>query len=353
MAAQARISSPRDRDGITELMRRAFGPGLSPAFLNPDFQRWKYWDEHPFAAGGRSYVLDGKQRVVGHACRWPMRLLTTEGSFDAFHLIDWAADSSHAGAGLQVLRDSCEGSAAMFSMGGSPTTRRMLPALGQHLRRRANPAQAMSYQVAGKVYFLNRPLKAIAPALQESPLGWRTPLRVAKNAVLSVLPTPRLPEGYSFVPVSLADIPEELWPRPSSNMAVSARTPELLRHFEACPALLHPMYFVVRRNSSPIAYFFLVQMGDQVRLADYGPAGLDEPAAQVVGAAAQLAAKQNYPGASRIVTVASEPAVRSGLLQAGFRQSYEEEIRGLIGDPALIPVKQYRLTYLDLDALCL
>lgn len=353
MAAQARISSPRDRDGITELMRRSFGPEISAAFLDPGFQRWKYWDKHPLAASGRSYVLDGREGIVGHACRWPMRLLTTGGSFDAFHLIDWAADSSHAGAGLQVLRDSCENSAAMFSMGGSPTTRRMLPALGQHLRRRANPAQAMSYQVAGKVHFLNRPLKAIAPALQESPLGWRTPLRVAKNAWLLALPSPQLPHSYSFASVSLTDIPEELWPRPSSNLAVSARTPELLRHFETCPALQHPMYFVVIRNSTPIAYFFLVQIGDQVRLADYGPAGLDEPAAQVVGAAAQLAAKQNYRGVSRIVTVASESAVRSGLLESGFRQSYEEEIRGLIADPALLPVKQYRLTYLDLDALCL
>ena len=351
MAVQARISSPRDRDGITELMHRAFGSDLTDIFIDPRLQQWKYWDVHPFAASGRSYVLDGKERIVGHACRWPMRLLTTEGAFDAFHLIDWAADSSHAGAGLQVLRDSCEHSAAMFSIGGSPTTRRVLPALGQNLRRRTNPKEAMSYQLGGTTYFLSRPLKVLAPALQEAPLGWRTPARIVKNAMYSVLPIPRLPAGYSFAPVSLTDITEELWPRPTVDMAVSARPVELFRHFANCPVLRKPMYFVVIRGASPIAYFFLVQVGEQVRLADYGPAGLDESAAHVLGTAAQLAARRNYQGVRRISTVTSERPVRAGLLQSGFLQSYTEEIRGLIADPALLPVKEYRLTYLDLDAL--
>jgi hypothetical protein len=113
------------------------------------------------------------------------------------------------------------------------------------------------------------------------------------------------------------------------------------------------MAFVVTHSSGPVAYFVLVLAGEQVRLADYGPAGLESPVAKLIGTAAQLAAKQHYPGALRIAVVASELGVRSGLLESGFRQSYEEEIRGLIADPALISVKQYRLTYLDLDALCL
>ncbi len=113
------------------------------------------------------------------------------------------------------------------------------------------------------------------------------------------------------------------------------------------------MYFIVTRNDKPIAYLFLVLAGRQVRLADYGPAGLDSQTAKLIGIAAQFAAKQHYPDALRIAAVTSEPVVLSGLLDAGLRSSYEEEIRGLIVDPALVPVKQYRLTYLDLDALCL
>ncbi len=113
------------------------------------------------------------------------------------------------------------------------------------------------------------------------------------------------------------------------------------------------MVFVLTRNSSPVAYFFLVLAGSQVRLADYGPAGLESSIAKLIGIAAQLAAKQHYSDALRIAAATSETAVRSGLVDSGFRRSYEEEIRGLIVDPALNPIQQYRLTYLDCDALCL
>ena len=353
MAVQARISSPDDRDGITELMHRAFGPDISSTAIDPGFQRWKYWDAHPFAATGRSLVLDGRERIVGHACRWPMRIVTPAGALDAFHLIDWAADSSHAGAGLQVLLDSCEDSAALFSIGGSAVTRRMLPALGQHLRRRPNPAEQLAYQVAGKVYFLSRPLQAVSAALRESPLDWKTPARIARNALYAGSAGAKLPEGVSFEAISPTDIPPGLWPQPDSNFAVSARSPELLQHFASCPVLQRPMCFILSRNGNPIAYFFLVLAGAQVRLADYGPAGLEPQAAGMLGTAAQIAAKRHYSEALRIAAATSEPDIQAGLIDAGFRNSYEEEIRGLIANPALIPVKQYRLTYLDLDALCL
>ncbi len=353
MALQARISLPHDRDGITELMHKAFGSELSPASVDPGFQQWKYWDAHPFAVSGRSYVLDGKERIVGNACRWPLRIVTTAGTFDAFHLIDWAADSSHAGSGLQVLRDSCDNSAALFSIGGSPLTLRMLPALGQHLRRQRSRASAMSYQVMGKVHFLSRPLKPIAAAFRESPLELRTPARLAKNVLYAAVTSAKLPSGVSFRPVSPAEIPAHLWPQPTSDFATTARNPELLQHFANCPVLKQPMCFVITRDGTPIAYFFMVRAGGQVRIADYGPAGLNSNTAKLLGIAAQLAARQHYPDVLRIAVATSEPAVQAGLTDSGLLNTYQEEIRGLIADPGLSAVKQYRLTYLDLDALCL
>lgn len=353
MAVQARISSPDDREGITELMHRAFGAELAPASVDPAFQQWKYWEGHPLSGDRRSYILNGKDRIVGHACRWPMRILTTTGAFDAFHLIDWAADSSHAGAGLQVLRDSSEGSAAVFSIGGSPVTRRVLPALGEHLRRRSKEPGASSYQVAGTMYFLSRPLKPVTAALSDSPLGWKTPARIARNAMYSVRPSTRLPLGVTFEPVRPAAIPPELWPQATPQYSVSSRSPELLLHFWNCPVLQRHMCFVLKRMNRPIGYFFLVLAGNQVRLADYGPAGLDSYHARLIGIAAQRAAKRYYPDAVRISVATSEITGRSGFADSGFRNTYHEEIRGLVVDPALMPVKQYRLTYLDLDALCL
>lgn len=353
MAVRARISSPEDREGITKLMQRALGLDEHAVTIDPDFQNWKYWGQHPLTDAGRSYVLDGKERIVGHGCRWPMRVLTLDGSYDAFHLIDWAADSNHAGAGLQVLRDTCEHSAALFSIGGSPTTRRILPALGEHLRRRANGEQAPSYRVAGQVYFLSRPLKPAAAALQESPFGLKTPLRMLRNAYRAASPAVRLTAGYGFNQVRGEEIPEQLWPAPTAELAVGARNPQLLQHFASCPVLKQTMSFVLTRQGTPVAYFFLVLAGKHVRLADYGPASLDEAIAENLGIAAQLAAKKHYPEALRISAVTSEARVRAGWLRSGLRQSYEEETRALTVAPALSSVSQCRITYLDCDALCL
>jgi hypothetical protein len=353
MATHARISSPEDREGITDLMQRALDLDSHAVTLDPGFQKWKYWEPHPLTGAARSYVLDGKERIVGHGCRWPMRILTADGCYDAFHFIDWAADSSHAGAGLQVLRDTCENTAALFSIGGSPTTRRILPALGEHMRRRADGETAPSYRVAGRVHFLSRPLKPMASTFEDNPFEWRTPGRVLRNIYRAALPSIWVSPPYSFTEVKPEEIPQELWPKASSGIAVSARNPELLQHFAGCPVLKQPMSFVLARQGTPVAYFFLVLVGKHVRLADFGPANLDEEVAQQLAAAAQLAAKQLYPQAIRLSAVTSEAKVLAGWLRSGFRQSYEEEIRALVVEPALRVIPQYRLTYLDCDALCL
>ena len=353
MPVQARISSPADRDDIADLMRRALGLDDRAVAIDPGFQRWKYWDPHPLSKAGRSYVLIAKERVVAHGCRWPMRILTTAGAFDAFHLIDWAADSTHAGAGLQVLRDACEHSAALFSIGGSSATRRILPALGDHLRRRPTPGPALTYRVAGEVYFLSRPLRALSSAMRQAPPDWKTPARIVRSVYRAVLPLVRLPASYSFGQISPQDIPRELWPLPGPNGAITERTPELLRHFEQCPALGQPMSFVLTQHGQAMAYFFLVLARSEARVADYGPARMGEHTAEAMGMAVQLAAKRHYPDALRISIATSEAHELVGLLRSGFRQSHKEEIRALVADPALKPVTHYRLTYLDLDALSL
>ncbi len=353
MAAQSRISSPEDQEGITCLMKTAFGLPDGAAAIDPQFQHWKYWAEHPLAGYGRSYVLNGHEKIVAHGCRWPMRIVTTSGEYDAFHLIDWAADSSYAGAGLKVLRESCDNAAALFSIGGSHMTRKILPALGELLRRRTGRTEPLSYHVAGQVYFLDRPLQPIAAALHDSPLDWKTPARIARNLHLSSTPAMRLPNEYSFSQVSPEEMPPHLWPRPTSDFAVTLRTGELLKHFEHCPILQQPMCFFLSRQQTPVAYFFLAQVGNHVRLADYGPAGMDEAAGEIMGLAAQIAAKQYFPHATRISAATSESPVRDGLVRAGLRNSYDEEIRALVVEEALNPVSHYRLTYLDCDALCL
>jgi len=353
MPAQARISSPDDRDKITALMQRALSLKAGDITIEPAFQQWKYWSHHPFTAAGRSYVLDGQGSVIAHGCRWPMRILTAAAGCDGFHLIDWAAETGHAGAGLQVLRDMCANSAALFSIGGSPATQRMLPTIGELLRRRAKNEAAPVYRVAGPMYFMSRPLKPFAAALEEEAALWKTAGRIVRNTYRAAWPTLQLPGEYSFQQITPAEIAEHLWPHPASESAVTARTAELLQHFANCPVLRQPMYFVLNKAGRACAYFFLVLAGQQVRVADFGPGNLDQSTSHALAMATQLAAKRHYPKAVRISTATSEMSARDGFLAAGFRLSYQEEIRALLVDPALQNFRNCRLTYLDLDALCL
>lgn len=347
-----RLSSPEDCEGIKNLMRRVLALDEHAVAIQPAFLRWKYWDPHPLTSAGRSYVVEGQNGIVAHGCRWPMQILTTSACYDAFHLIDWAGDSSHAGAGLQVLRDTCEKSAALFSIGGSPTTRKILPALGEHFRRRDEAGRAPSYRVVGHMYFLNRPLKPIAAATHEGPLDWKTPARALRNLARAASPALRLSEGYSFKQVTPLEIPESLWLNLTPEVAVTARDSRLLEHFAHCPVLRQPMAFVLSHGNTAVAYFFLVLAGRQVRVADYGPANLNADVSQNLSVAAQIVAKRCYPDALRISAATSEQTVRSGWLHSGLRQSYEEEIRALVVEPMLNNMPQFRLTYLDCDALC-
>src|SRR5262249_39205275 len=143
--------------------------------------------------------------------------------------------------------------------------------------------QSLSYQVAGRVYFLSRPLKGLATALHESSIDWKTPARAARNALYSALPAPHLPAGYEFTQVAATDIPHQLWPRPTAEVAVTARTAGLMQHFASCPVLRQPMFFLLSREGKALAYFFLAAAGNQVRVADYGPAWLDDSNAKALG----------------------------------------------------------------------
>jgi hypothetical protein len=101
----------------------------------------------------------------------------------------------------------------------------------------------------------------------------------------------------------------------------------------------------------PIAYVFLIQVGEQVRLADYGPAGLDENSSMVLGIGVRDFAKSSFPTATSIMIATSETAVSAGISRAGFRLRREEPIRVLKTEKALENIHSFRLTLLDWDAL--
>jgi hypothetical protein len=348
MSAQARLSSPPERQAITDLLQEAIGTPNDSIAIEPRFQFWKYWGPHPLEPGYRSYVVNGQDSIAAHGCVWPISLRGTAETFKAIFLIDWAARNNAQGAGLQLLSDCTENADAAFFIGGTAYTRKVIPAYGAYLSRRTGA----TYGNAGHLFFLSRPLKPFSPVLSSSGLDWKTPARAGRNLMRFYWPRTILPNGYSFSEVAASDIPDKLWPLPTSD-PVSARTPELLRHFQECPAFNNAKVFLLEQGGAAIAYFFLAERGNEVRLADYGPAGMDSNRSKLLGIAAQQAARKSFPAAEWIVTATSEASVRDGFCSSGFRQTGQEEIRVITTKASLRDVTNYRLSYLDLDIVCL
>lgn len=334
-----RTSSLSDREPLTRLLKEALNLTDDAVSISASFQKWKYWDAHPHVEGSRSHILESDGNIAAHGCIWPVPLRTPFGPLPAFHLIDWAARTDVPGVGMQVLRRCCGDMAAAFSIGGTAITRKILPAFG--------------YRPQNTMTFFQRPLRLFQPALRESALDWKMPARVGRNLAWSLFPHVPLAPGWGLSPLDVKEIPESLWPEASADQAVSLRSSQLLEHVQRCPLVRQSACFSLRKGTQPVAYLFLVQVGDQVRLADYGPANLDEETASILGVAAQKAARSSFPSATTAVAATSEPSVRAGFLRSGFRISREEEIRALKLNKILNPIKQFRLTLLDWDALCL
>jgi hypothetical protein len=102
-----------------------------------------------------------------------------------------------------------------------------------------------------------------------------------------------------------------------------------------------------------MAYLFLIQVGKELRLADYGPAGLDEQTGMMIGQAAQQLAKSLFPSATEFMAATSETDVFAGLLRAGLCIRREEPIQVLKTGTELEQIDCFRLTLLDWDLLCL
>ena len=334
-----RLSTPDDSVAIVSLMRSAFSLNENIPAFESLFLRWKYWGPHPLEAESRGRVIESEGSVVGHGCVWPIGLQLPEENVPAFHLIDWAADRNTPGAGMQAFRQTAAGRAAAFSIGGTQMTRKILPAFG--------------FKPLNTMYFLWRPLSPFQPASSDTPMDWKAPARVARNLLWWLRPRVALPEPWSVSVAQPDGIPDNLWPKSREGQVASYRSAALLAHAMTCPTVRASTCALLRRKSKPVAYFLLVQSGNQVRMADYGPADLDTETAQMLGVAAQQLARSEFRGATSALAVTSETAVREGLLSAGFRERGSEPIKVLKQDKRLKEVTAFRLTQIDWDSYCL
>jgi hypothetical protein len=327
-----RPSSPADRQRIIDLLKGSLGLSDDSVVLNPEFLQWKYWATHPLFGGNRSQVIEKEGKLLAHGGIWPIQLVTSLGKPMCFHLIDWTARRDAPGAGMQVLRRCGAGLAANFSIGGSAMSQRILPAVGF---RSYNP-----------MWFLAGPLPLRPTG------GWLVRGLANMAGWQSREIDPNLPAGWDVAIREPKEIPECLWPRNSPGLAVSMRSPQLLEHVSQCPVTGESLCCVLYRRSKPMAYLFLIQVWEQLRLVDYGPAGLDKETSRLLGQAVQKLAKSMFPSATEFMAATSEKSVLAGLLRAGFCLDRQESIKVLKTDTGLERIDRFRLTLLDWDLLC-
>jgi hypothetical protein len=295
-----RPSTPADSAAITGLVGGG-SPNLALTQL-----AWKYWQA---PLGPRSFVSCEGQTLVAHAGLVPGTCLTPTGRLRFAHVIDWAADRRAAGAGLALMKYLGRSFDALFAVGGSSDTLRILPYAG--------------FQRRGTVTGFVRTLRPLS-ALSDHRRGyWRILPRLARNILWTASAPTRSVRGWSARKIGVHSIGAltSVLPVPRADLAVMERTISSLVHALECPIARMELYVAERRNE-PRGYFLLAFVPGQARIADCWAV---EPIAEDWAALVQLAidmAKRDSTVAE-IMAWSSEPVLSQALIVCGFHRRHD------------------------------
>jgi hypothetical protein len=308
-----RASSPDDRPAIVALMRAA---GLQIDASESHF-RWKYWQDRSDWPGPRSFVVADDSEIHAHtgivpgAIRWP------GGRATVLHMIDWVASPSVAGAGIALLKHVGGLCDAMIAVGGTVSTRRVLPTVG--------------FRPQGEAQSYVRILRPWRNLRQQSRWSWKTLPKFGRNA-LRALRAPMIECGpWSASQVARSELAslEPVLSSVNRGTATMERSLAGLAHFLQCPVVPVEAY-ALRKDDRLAGYFVLAVAGGQARLADswVAPADPAEAAAAWHGLV-QCAIRSAllHEDVVEIVSVASDPAFAAALAGLGFRLRASEAIQ--------------------------
>lgn len=250
------------------------------------------------------------------------------------HLIDWVADPNAAGAGTALLRHiQSMTRAALFAVGGSADTVRILPHIG--------------FRPLGAVTSYARPLfpgrfrRHAARALVVHAA------RVARAlAWAATAPSHHVP-GWTSEPAAEATEAAALLPAGTAgSLARMGRSVALLRHTLECPILPVTLH-IVRRAAELRGYFLLATAPGQVRIIDCWIEGESADWRALVMCAVGAARREDQ--AAEVVMWASDPYIQSVLESCGFHARGVTQTLILVPDGNPCP-PALRIQMLDNDA---
>ncbi|HLJ39451.1 MAG TPA: hypothetical protein VKT54_13685 [Steroidobacteraceae bacterium] len=325
-----RPTTPADAAAIAALLGEA---GLHP-ITRPEVEQWKYWQAGRGWPGARSFTLAEGGALIAHAAIVPGVLAWGSERARIVQVVDWAARSGSAGAGVTIMKRIGQLADGMLAIGGTGHTRQILPHLG--------------FRPAGEVTACVRTLRPLR-IIGARQGGWRVLPRVARS-VLWTLSAPSSGSGDFTVRRLSTDTLSQVLaalPAPSADLAVFERSEDTLRHALECPLVPMELH-ALERTGRVQGYFLLAIAGRQARLADcwmVTPDRADWRA--LIQHAVQRAGE--HRGVAELVAWGSG-ALLTDLLECGFHARGTQPVLLMMRTGREAPAATLRVQMLDTDA---
>jgi hypothetical protein len=298
-----RATEQREAQAVSDFLARVFHLEKEAPLLAGRHMHWKYWAARPDWPGSRSFTCHHGGAIVAHAAAWPVRLRMPGRVVDAVHLIDWAADPACPGAGIWLLRQIRAKVSLAIATGGREITSRILPVVG--------------FKKHGELCLFARPVRPLTQAMTACEKNWRLLPRLARNTAWCVTEPLAVPPGWSAMPIEPEDVPERLWPQPSTATAVTSRDAGVFRFYVDSPSTRHTLWGLLR-HAELIGYFCLSFAPHVARIADlWLPSTRVDDWCAAFKTAAVMAARD--AGVCEISAWASTAIGKEALARAGFR----------------------------------
>lgn len=290
---------------MRQFLADVFRTGEDAPSLAAALMHWKYYEPHPDWPHSRSFILRKNGRIAAHVGIVPTTWLTPDSRVTCVVPIDWAADPLVPGAGAVLHRKLGGLAETVVQIGGTVQARKMAGLLG------LKPCASLDYYV-----------RVVRPWRQHRLRpghDWKSPARLARNAVWSLAGLANVPRGWSAEPVSAFD--DSMLPALAPNLLAAftppARSAALLNYMLRCPAAQF-QGFRLLDGGKPRGFFLLSSVGPQTRIADL-LVNTAEAAAWTAAYALAVRAAQERAETCEIAALASTPATRQALSANGFR----------------------------------
>ena len=300
-----RQSTVADEAAIAALLRESLGLTTGHPTAESTHMHWKYWEPYPGWIGSRSYVYLWDDQIAAHGAVIPQMCLWRGHRIRALHVIDWAAREHFGGSGVALMKQISKFTDAIFAVGGSDLTQRILPLVG--------------FQESGTIVArYARPVRPLLRLRNPEYKSWRLAPQVIRAVFWKLTARSRRHVEWCArrVPAEQLAAASLIWPCPTSGTTIFERSNAWMSHLLRCPATPMELYSV-HRNGRLRGYFVLALAPAQARIADCWIDSVDlaEWSAMVDLAVEQATAHVHV---AEVVSMSSDPLMGAALLECGF-----------------------------------